>query len=183
MNLWLKSQIKILLVLPACLALYTNCRNPEPEPQQVDPRQLKESLIKINKTLAHEEDLAIDRYIARRGLKMERSGTGLRYMIIEPGIGTLAQTGMRATVNYRIELLDGTFCYSSDSLGPQRFVVDQDQIESGIHEGIKLLSKGAKAKFILPSHLAHGLLGDQDKIPAKSSVVYDIEVIDLTHTP
>jgi FKBP-type peptidyl-prolyl cis-trans isomerase FkpA len=183
MNLWLKLQKWRFLPLFACIAFFTNCRNSESEQQQIDPEQLKESLIKINKTLAHEEALAIDNYIARRGLKMERTGTGLRYMIIKPGKGAFAKAGMRATVNYRIELLDGTFCYSSDSLGPQSFVVDQDQIESGIHEGIKLLSKGAKAKFILPSHLAHGLLGDQDKIPAKSSVVYDIEVIDLTHTP
>jgi FKBP-type peptidyl-prolyl cis-trans isomerase len=119
----------------------------------------------------------------RRGFKMEHTGTGLRYMILNPGTDPKASSGMRAKVNYRVELLDGTLCYSSDSLGPHVFKVDEDQIESGIHEGIKLLGKGGKAKFILPSHLAHGLLGDQDKIPAKSSVVYDIEVVELTQNP
>jgi len=181
MNSMLKSIIHLLCA--GILFFSISCQNADPEPQAIDPSQLQESLIRVNKTLAHEENLAIDRYIERRGLKMERSGTGLRYMIINPGNGIKAQVGMRVTVKYRIELLDGTFCYSSDSLGTNTFTVDQDQIESGIHEGIKLLSKGGKAKFILPSHLAHGLLGDQDRIPAKSSVVYDIEVIELTQTP
>ena len=165
------------------LSLGYSCRNSEPEAPKIDEEQLKESLIRVNKTLAHEENLAIDRYTERRGLKMERTGTGLRYLILKEGQGSKALPGMGVTVNYRIELLDGTFCYSSDSLGSKTFEVDQDQIESGIHEGIKLLSKGAKAKFILPSHLAHGLLGDEDKIPAKSTVVYDIEVIELTNNP
>jgi FKBP-type peptidyl-prolyl cis-trans isomerase len=181
MNSMLRSIIHLLCA--GILFFSISCQNADPEPQAIDPSQLQESLIRVNKTLAHEENLAIDRYIERRGLKMERSGTGLRYMIINPGNGIKAQVGMRVTVKYRIELLDGTFCYSSDSLGTNTFTVDQDQIESGIHEGIKLLSKGGKAKFILPSHLAHGLLGDQDRIPAKSTVVYDIEVIELTQTP
>jgi FKBP-type peptidyl-prolyl cis-trans isomerase len=181
MNSMLKSIIHLLCA--GILFFSISCQNADPEPQAIDPSQLQESLIRVNKTLAHEENLAIDRYIERRGLKMERSGTGLRYMIINPGNGIKAQVGMRVTVKYRIELLDGTFCYSSDSLGTNTFTVDQDQIESGIHEGIKLLSKGGKAKFILPSHLAYGLLGDQDRIPAKSTVVYDIEVIELTQTP
>jgi len=171
------------LLLAGLLFLGASCKNKEPEPAPIDPAQLKESLMRVNKTLAHEENMAIDRYIERRSLKMERTGTGLRYLVLNPGNGPKAATGMRATVNYRIELLDGTYCYSSDSLGPHVFKVDEDQIESGIHEGIKYLSKGGKAKFILPSHLAHGLLGDQDKIPAKSSVVYDIEVVELTQKP
>jgi FKBP-type peptidyl-prolyl cis-trans isomerase len=41
------------------------------------------------------------------------------------------------------------------------------------------LAQGGKAKFILPSHLAYGLTGDQDKIPPQSPVVYDIELIEI----
>ena len=173
----------LLFLFAGILFFGNSCKNKDPEPAPIDPKQLKESLMRVNKTLAHEENLSIERYMERRGFKMERTGTGLRYMILNPGTDPKASSGMRAKVNYRVELLDGTLCYSSDSLGPHVFKVDEDQIESGIHEGIKLLGKGGKAKFILPSHLAHGLLGDQDKIPAKSSVVYDIEVVELTQNP
>ena len=122
------------LLCAGILFFSISCQNADPEPLAIDPSQLQESLIRVNKTLAHEENLAIDRYIERRGLKMERSGTGLRYMIINPGNGIKAQVGMRVTVKYRIELLDGTFCYSSDSLGTNTFTVDQDQIENTLLE-------------------------------------------------
>jgi FKBP-type peptidyl-prolyl cis-trans isomerase len=48
-----------------------------------------------------------------------------------------------------------------------------------LHEGIQLLHVGDKAIFILPSHLAHGLLGDEDKIPPHSAVIYDIELLGI----
>jgi FKBP-type peptidyl-prolyl cis-trans isomerase len=41
------------------------------------------------------------------------------------------------------------------------------------------MRKGEKAKFILPSHLAHGLVGDLQKIPPLSILVLDVELIDL----
>ena len=36
-----------------------------------------------------------------------------------------------------------------------------------------------KAKAILPSHLAHGLLGDRENIPPQSILYLDVELIDL----
>jgi FKBP-type peptidyl-prolyl cis-trans isomerase len=41
------------------------------------------------------------------------------------------------------------------------------------------MRKGEKALFILPPHLAHGLIGDMNKIPPLTTVVYDIELIGL----
>jgi FKBP-type peptidyl-prolyl cis-trans isomerase len=38
---------------------------------------------------------------------------------------------------------------------------------------------GDKAKFILPSHLAHGIMGDNDKIPPLTPVVYNIELLSI----
>ena len=38
---------------------------------------------------------------------------------------------------------------------------------------------GDKMRFILPSHLAHGLTGDQTKIPPFSSVMYEIELLEI----
>jgi FKBP-type peptidyl-prolyl cis-trans isomerase len=38
---------------------------------------------------------------------------------------------------------------------------------------------GDRAKFIVPSHLAFGLLGDQNKIPQHATLVYDIELVKI----
>jgi FKBP-type peptidyl-prolyl cis-trans isomerase len=77
----------------------------------------------------------------------------------------------------KINLLDGKICYKTDTLEVDQFLVDRSQVESGIQEGIKLMKEGEKAVFILPSNLAHGLLGDFEKIPPMSPIVVNLELI------
>jgi FKBP-type peptidyl-prolyl cis-trans isomerase len=58
-------------------------------------------------------------------------------------------------------------------------MIGKDNIESGLHEALQLMRIGDKMRFILPSHLAHGLIGDQTKIPPRASVIYEIELLEL----
>ncbi len=140
----------------------------------------KEQSVELNKMWSEEEEYYIDKYLERRpNWDMIETGTGLRYMKYEEGDGDSARTGMYATVNFTISLLDGTVCYSSDSTGAETFLIDRSQVESGLQEGIKYLRVGDKAKFIIPSHLAHGLVGDMDKIPPLETVVFDIHLIGI----
>ena len=52
-----------------------------------------------------------------------------------------------------------------------------DYIESGLHEGISYMKEGDRAKIIIPSYLAHGLIGDLDKMPPLATIIYDIRLI------
>lgn len=143
----------------------------------IHSKAFQDKLIEANKMYVKRENDEIDQYVAHRGWQMTTTGTGLRYMITKKGTGELAVLEKQAKVNYKITLLDGTLCYSSDSTGAKVFVIGKDNVESGLHEGIQLLHVGDKAIFILPSHLAHGLIGDESKIPPHSTVIYDIELI------
>ncbi len=145
----------------------------------IQSKEFQDKLIEANKMYVKRENDEIDQYVAHRGWKMTTTGTGLRYMITQKGDGELAVNEKQAKVKYKITLLDGTLCYSSDLTGPKVFVIGKDNVESGLHEGIQLLHVGDKAMFILPSHLAHGLIGDENKIPPHSTVIYDIELIAL----
>lgn len=147
--------------------------------QQIDTKQLREPMIERNKSLMQQEDTQIEQYISRRNWSMSKTGSGLRYKIDKPGEGENAKLGQIARVNFAVYLLDGTLCYSSDSLGPKQFLIGMDNVESGIHEGVQLLNKGAKATFILPFRLAHGITGDQNRIPGKSTLVCTLELTDL----
>jgi FKBP-type peptidyl-prolyl cis-trans isomerase FkpA len=57
-------------------------------------------------------------------------------------------------------------------------VVGMEEIESGIHKAVQFMKKGDKALILIPSHLAHGLLGDMNKIPPQTPIIYDIYILD-----
>src|SRR3972149_775423 len=140
-----------------------------------------ESLVNVNKYLVQKDKEAIENYIKRHKWEMEFVESGLWYMIYEEGSGPNAEIGDVAIINYEISLLEGTVCYTSDSLHPKTFKIGQGGIESGLEQGILLMKQGDKAKFILPPHLAHGLLGDEKKTPPRAVIVYDVELKKIIH--
>lgn len=133
----------------------------------------------FNQELVQEEKFNISVFLAGKSKwEMEETGSGLMYWIYKDSVGETIPRNKTAEVEFKVSLLDGTECYSTEEGMINSFVVDRSLVESGIHEGIKLLSKGDKAKFIIPSHLAHGLAGDFAKIPPLEALVVDIYLID-----
>ena len=147
--------------------------------RKTNPDSLTESLVNANRMHVKRQSDEIDQYVKNHNWQMNVTGTGLRYMIYKNGSGEHALQGKYAKINYKISLLDGTECYSSIKTGPREFLIGQDHVESGLHEGILLMNVGDKALFILPSYMAHGLHGDENKIPPMAIIVYDIELLSL----
>lgn len=140
----------------------------------------KEKSTELNKTLAMEEEIQIKLFLEQhKDWKMQSTGSGLQYYIYSNGNGEQAGEGMSAQVEMIVTLLDGTECYKTKSDEYEEFVIDRSNIETGIQEGIKKMKIGDRAKLIIPSHLAHGLVGDLDKIPPLNVIVVDIHLIGL----
>ncbi len=172
-------RIRLLIVIIGLFAL-PGCKEKIQQPvTEVNMNELKEPLMKVNRKMSREEKLAIDGFVKRRNWNMTETGTGVRYMITEQGSQEIPASGDVVIIDFEISLLDGTICYSSKETGPEHFVVDYDNIESGLHEAIKYLHKGDKAIIIIPSHRAFGLAGDMAKIPPLSTVIYNIHVLDI----
>ena len=171
--------IKILIFV--AIALSSGCANnrkhPAPVKTDKEMMELKDPMVNVNRFLVEKDQIIIEKYVARSGLAMTKTETGLWYLITEQGSGNQVHEDSRVSLNYLITLLDGTFCYSTDSLGPESFIVGKSRMETGLDEGIRLLRQGDKARFIMAPHLAHGLLGDDDKIPPRAILIFDIEVL------
>ncbi len=142
--------------------------------QTVKPLTQKQ-LLAFNRKLVRQEKREIDTYIKVHHWNMVETGTGLRYQILVDGKGAKAHIGQTAKIRYSIVLFDGQKIYS----GVKFFKIGYGGVESGLEEGILLLKKGDKAKFILPSHLAFGLSGDGNKIPPHTPIIYYVELLKL----
>jgi len=110
---------------------------------------------------------------------MLKTATGLRYFIIEKGNGPVAKEGKTVRFEYEVKLISGDIIYSSDQSGTKDFTIGSGGVESGLEEGILMLRVGDKARFVIPSYLAHGLSGDQGKIPPKATLIYTVKLIEL----
>lgn len=136
-----------------------------------------ETLLEMNKAMAKAERFQIDKFVERKGWKMDETGSGLRFWQYWDGAGDSIRIGQEVEMNLIVSLLNGDTCYSYKSYGSEKFIVERQSMETGLHEAVQLMKRGAKAKVILPSHLAHGVTGDMNRIPQRSTVVYDIEIV------
>ena len=138
----------------------------------------KQHSISYNQEINEREAIQIALFLDHhQEYKMTETETGLRYMIYKDSAGnTNPKIGQEVWLDLTIKLLDGTTCYTSDDSEDEVFIVDKSDKESGLNEIVKLLTVGDKAKIILPSHLAHGLLGDFDKIPPQSILLIDVQL-------
>jgi len=156
-----------------------SCNQPQEERRLPDQQELRKALEETNKILLESEKQEIRDFIVRYGWDMEETGSGLWYQIYQQGKGETASAGKIALINYTISLLTGDMIYSSDTEGAKEFRIGRGGVELGLEEGILLMKEGDKARFIMPSHLAHGVPGDGVKIPARATIVYDVELIEL----
>ncbi len=166
-----------------CLILsFTACR-PDKKVATDNNKWGKDHSVDFNQELAIREQIQIKLFLEHNSLKMKLCESGLRYMIYKKGMGLhKAITGQAAKVKLKISLLDGTICYetiANESGEYEYFNIEKSEKESGIHELVKYMKVGDRAKAILPSHLAHGLLGDRQSIPPQSALYIDIELIDI----
>jgi peptidylprolyl isomerase len=107
------------------------------------------------------------------------TASGLKYAIISQGEGPAVEAGKVVTVHYSGYLQDGTLFDSSiERDEPIQFVVGQGQVIPGWDEGMLLLKKGDRARFIIPPQLGYGEM-PLEKIPANSTLIFDTEIVDV----
>lgn len=137
----------------------------------------KESLIDRNKKMILLEQNKIDSFIAKQEYKMEKTKTGIHYLIGLNGKGETPKNLAEVELKYTIHLINGDYCYSSDSSGIMKIKIGQSNEPTGLQEALQLIPCGSKATIIIPSYLAYGISGDGNKIGRLASLVYNIELL------
>jgi FKBP-type peptidyl-prolyl cis-trans isomerase FkpA len=146
-------------------------------PKNFNEDSLKNLFIKVNQQVIVKENDEMDVYAKQHKLPFVKTNSGLRYYVYKPSEkGDSIKSGMQITMAFKVKLFDGTTVYSSKELGKKTFSVEHENLESGIQRGVQFLKRGDKAIFLIPSHSAHGLLGDMDKIPPQVPIIYEVQI-------
>lgn len=162
------------------ILFFFSCSEPLNKPDN-DPfhgmtkRERKSALENALTRASKKEQLQISGYLKRHQIPAIKTETGIHYCIYENGNGNLIKDGQIVTVDYVITKINGDTLYSTQKKIDE-FSVSNSEKESGLHEAIKLLKPGAKAIIIIPSHRAHGVSGDMDKVPPLTTVIYNLTV-------
>ena len=168
-------------IVISCLIIFflLSCEDAQ-EHKIIKPQWSKSLSVNYHQEVNEREQIKIALFLEQHPeLQMTKTETGLRYMIYKTNSNLeKALPGQQVKVALIIKLLNGTTCYSSID-DPVEFMVDKSDIESGLNEAVKLMSAGDKAKLLLPSHLALGLVGDQDKIPPLAILYIDVELLEI----
>lgn len=109
---------------------------------------------------------------------VQKTKDGLEYVIHEMGTGPVAKAGVPVSANYYGVLKsDGSMFDNSFSRGqPFTFQVGKGQVIRGWDEGFALLPEGSKATLFIPYAMAYGEQGRPPTIPAKSDLVFYVEL-------
>ena len=103
-----------------------------------------------------------------------KTESGLLYKVLKEGKGDKVQSNQRAKVSYKGTLIDGT---QFDSNASATF--SPTQVVKGFGEGLQLMQKGGKYILYIPAELGYGVRGGGDKIPTNSTLIFEVEVLDI----
>jgi FKBP-type peptidyl-prolyl cis-trans isomerase len=172
----------LLSLLIGVFILFIGC-NPSNENQDKNTfnhEKVKQQFVKANQQVVIKENDEMDYYQKTHKMSFVKTSGGIRYFVYDASIkGDSIKNDDIIKMNYTVSLLDGTECYSSKEDGAKEFTVGMENIEDGIHKAVLFLKEGDKALILIPSHLAHGLLGDSKKIPPQSPILYDVEILSV----
>lgn len=144
---------------------------------EVDTTEKFDPFVEGNKNILRKENEDIQLFIKRYGWNMTETGSGLYIEILDEGKGAYFVDGDEVTLDYQMQLLDGEPIYDSKTDGVKKFEIGKKEEMAGLHEAVKMLRRGGKARLVLPSYLAYGVAGDGQKIRGRKSVAMTISII------
>jgi peptidylprolyl isomerase len=113
--------------------------------------------------------------------------SGVSYHDDVPGHGPEPLPGQTCVVQYTGWIYDngekGTQFDSSRDRGPFSFKLGAGKVIAGWEFGVATMHVGGKRTLIIPPELGYGEKGAGNDIPPNATLIFEVELLDVTGTP
>jgi len=108
-----------------------------------------------------------------------KTASGMLIKHTQPGTGASPTATDEVKVHYEGRLIDGKVFDSSIKRGePATFPLNG--VIACWTEGVQTMKVGGKAQFVCPASLAYGPNGSPPTIPGQATLVFDVELLDIS---
>jgi len=137
-----------------------------------------------NKKILEEDQQQIKQLMASDSSKQyyaSESGFWYYYQVKDTVSGLRPKLGDAVSFTYLVETLNGNTVLSEEENGLQYYKIDQTNQEliSGIRDGLKLMQVGEQVTFLFPSYKAYGYYGIDDKLGTNIPVRCTVNLLSL----
>ena len=146
---------------------------------EAEQKMIQEKENEENAQRLKEEPQRIAKYINDNNIDLLPKASGLYYIETEGGKGDSVQIGDIVYVHYSIYDINNSLIESSKEYQPIPFVYGENQMIAGIEEAVGYMKVGGKSRIIVPSELGFGDIKIDENLPANSTLVIDLELVDL----
>ena len=171
------------LLIMLALAVFS-CKSPEARRPvtQKSGSFINESIARNRQIVAEDENRILEIIEEDSTNNYISSPNGFWYYYEKRDTTTTATPGFGDIVefDYNIETLDGRTIYSEEELPTITYAMDQEELFTGLREGLKLMREGETVVFLFPSHKAFGYYGDKNRIGTNVPIRSTVTVNNIT---
>ena len=126
-----------------------------------------------------EEPARIEKFVKEHNIKVAPSPSGVYYLEIVKGTGPVVDNGDIVSIHYNLYNIDDKLIETSFGDEPLQFVYGNNEMVPGIEEAVGNMRVGGKATIIVPAMMGFGDIAIDKELPAYSTVIFDLELIDV----
>ncbi|MGB3524492.1 MAG: FKBP-type peptidyl-prolyl cis-trans isomerase [Flavobacteriales bacterium] len=172
-------------------ALFAGMRDAMDSTERISSEKVKEVvqayMMEAQKTMMAKQQAEADvvrqegaAFLAENAKKtgVTTTASGLQYEVLQMGKGPKPTAEQTVKVNYKGTLINGKqFDSSYDRGQPAEFPVNA--VIPGWTEALQLMPVGSRWKLYIPSELAYGEHGAGADIPGNSTLIFEVELLDI----